>query len=224
MNTPAPDTDLGSLYPLPVYQEVLILALRPDRGTAPAGVWTNIGVGGGMLADLALNDRISLEGKRKKVAITDRSPMVDPLLGAALQRITVKGRRLSAQNWVAKLGTRKSFHAAGERMCELAVLRPGKVRVLGLFPRRAFIEVDPEPRREILERVEAAAFDDSADPDPRTIALTVIAQSIGALRQHFDKRSLRARKKHFKALAERNEIAKATAAAVQVAQAAAAAG
>lgn len=204
---------------LDLYQEVLLLSLRDALGTVPAGVWAQQGIGGGIVADLLLAERISLEGKRNLVNLEDASPTTDPVLDGALLRIAEAKRRAAAQTWVARLANSKVYHEAAHQLCSLGLVRSDEESVLFFFTRRTYPELDPEPEREILDRVREAIFTDNDVSDPKTIALVSIASAIEVLKHHFPKKDLRKRKRRIESLAKSDTLAGATKAAVEAIQA-----
>lgn len=201
-----------------VYQNILLLALRDDRGT-PLGAWAPYAVGGGMLADLLLEGRISLDGKRQLVTLENAEPVGDPLLDDGLLQIAEASRRASAQRWVTRFAAKKQFRAAAERLCDLGVLRLDTQSVLLLFTRRIYPEIDPAPEREVIASMREAIFTDTA-PDPATAVLVSLASAAELLGHHFPKKDLRARRARIKAIADESAVGAATAKVIQGVQAA----
>lgn len=210
---------MASATHLHLYQELLLLALRDDRGT-PLGTWSTQALAGGVIADLALAERITLEGKRAIVQVESAEPTDDPVLDACLLRLSTAKRRAAASTWVSRFATTKTLHAAAERLCELGVLRADKQRVLLIFDRKVYPEIDPEPERETVERLREAIFTEREDIDAPTVLLVSIAAATELLGAHFPKKDLRARKQRIEGLKAGDAVGKATAAAVQAVQAA----
>lgn len=203
-----------------LHQELLLLALRDDRGTAEWGAWTTQAIGGGILADLLLERRITTEGKRSLVTLVDATPTGEPLLDASLERIASAKRRAAAQRWVGRFATTSCFHRAAERLSELGVLRVASESVLLIFSRRVYPEVDGRPEREVVDRLRDAIFGESLEVEARTAALVSLAAAADLLRVHFPKKHLRARRARIEALKSGDAIGEATAAAIQAVQAA----
>jgi hypothetical protein len=67
-------------------------------------------------------------------------------------------------------------------------------KVLLIFTRKIYPEVNPAPEREILERLHKAIFTDANNIDARTIVLLSLAKSADLLRLNFDKKELKTRK------------------------------
>ena len=203
-----------------LYQEILLLALRDDRGTAERGIWATQAVGAGVLADLVLAERVTLEGKKALVTVLDDTPTADPVLDAALAQMAGAKRRANAQRWVGKLAVKKVFHAAAERLCELGVLRIESQSVLLFFSQRVYPEIDPGPEREVVDRLREAIFTDRTDIDAPTSVLVSIASATELLKAHFPKKDLRARKKRIEIIKSGDAVGEAAAKVIQGIQAA----
>ncbi|MBK7404815.1 MAG: GPP34 family phosphoprotein [Phycisphaerales bacterium] len=210
---------MGSPAHLHVYQELLLLALRDERGT-PLGSWGAQALAGGVIADLALAGRISLEGKRAIVHLENAEPMEDPVLDAAMLRLAEAKRRAAASTWVQRFATGKTFHMAAGRLCELGVLRADTEKVLLIFDRRVYPEINPEPEREVVERMREAIFTEREDIDAPTVLLVSIASATELLGAHFPKKELRARKKRIEGLKAGDAVGQAAAKAVEAVRAA----
>lgn len=205
--------------PLPIYQEILLLALRDKRGT-PLGLWTTQAIAGGVVGDLVLSDRIALEGKRSLVTLVDAVPMRDPVLDEHLLRIAESRRRASAPAWIMRWAKQKLYHAAASQLCEKGVLRESSERVMLLFSRSVYPEVDPKPERAIIERMRRAIFSDDAKIDARTSVLIALASATDLLGANFPKKELRARRKRIEAIRKADAVGKAAKSAVDAVQAA----
>ena len=203
-----------------IYQEAMLLALRADRGTTVRGAWATQAIGGGILADLLLSERIELEGKRKLVTVTDDTPLGEPVLDSCLAQIATAKRRAAAQTWVSRMSTRKVFHAAAARLCELGVLQMKSESVLLLFSQRVYPEIDPIPERAIVDRLRDAIFTDRDDIDAQTAVLVSLASATELLKAHFAKKELRSRKARIEQLKAGDAISEATAKVIQGIQAA----
>lgn len=209
----------ASMHLLPIYQQILLLALRDRRGT-PMGSWTMQAIAGGVLADLALERRVVLEGKQSLVTLVDAEPMHEPVLDACLLRIAEGKRRASARTWISRFGNQKLYHAAASRLCDQGVLRESSERVMLLFTRTVYPEVDPKPEREIIERMRRATFSDEATIDARTSVLVALASATDLIAANFPKKELRLRRKRIEAIRDGEAVGKAAKAAIDAIQAA----
>ncbi len=106
------------------------------------------------------------------------------------------------------------------RLCDLEILRADEKKVLWIFSRQIFPEVDHAAEADVVARLEDAIFSDANDVDVRTILLSSLANSADLLSLVFDKKRLKGRKERIKKLADGEVVGKATAEAIQAVQAA----
>ena len=112
--------------------------------------------------------------------------------------------------WVARFASiRKLTQRVAERLCEQGILRADEDKILLIFNRKIYPEIDPAPEREMIERLREAIFTESTEIDPRTAVLASLANSAGLLSQAFDKKALRQRKKRLKQIAAGEVVGKA---------------
>ena len=208
---------------LRLHEELLLLALRDDRGTleSRAGMYRHA-LAGALLAELLLARRISIgETKRKLVDLVDSAPLRDPLLTEALDLIASAKRRRAAATWVGKLaGMKRLRHRIAERLCRRGILRESEGRVLLIFSRKVYPTVDPGPERHLVERLREAVYSDTEVREPRTAILVALAHGTGLLAAHFPRKELRGRKRRLEAITSGDIVGEAAREAVRAAQAA----
>ena len=207
-----------------LHEKVLLLALRDEKGVVAFGTMCEEVLGGAILAELLLQERVSLEqsGKKPLVRPTGKDPLGDPLLDECLAKIVDAKRKATPQTWVSRFsGIKKLKHRTAKTLCRRGILREDEDHVLLIFARRIYPEVNPKPERAIIERLRQAIFTDTDDLDPRTIVLVALANTAGLLNIVFDRKELRARKLRIKMIANGDIIGVATQEAIQAIQAAA---
>jgi hypothetical protein len=91
--------------------------------------------------------------------------------------------------------------------------------VLLFFKRKIYPAVNPEPEREVVQRLEKAIFTES-DVDARTIVLLSLANAARLLPMAFEKRALKERRDRIKALVEQESLGNAVKSAIEAAEAA----
>ena len=211
---------------LRLHEEILLLVLRDQEGTVASGPEFEYAMGGGILAELLLEDRLKIEltGKRKRksvVRLNSSTPMSDEVIDECLEKVRAASKPRSPQHWVTKFAETKHLkQRVAARLCDLGILRAEEEKVLWLFSRETFPEVDHTAEAEIVARLEEAIFSDGTDIDVRTILLASLANSAGLLRLVFDKERLKGREKRIKKLAEGEVVGQATSEAIQAFQAA----
>jgi Golgi phosphoprotein 3 len=210
--------DKPSLY---LYEEIMLLALRDKEGTIAAGTMYPYAIGGAIIAELVLHDRISVrESKRKQlVEATSAKPIGDPLLDECLSKIRSAKRRASIQTWIQRFaGIRKLHHRVATQLCRRGILRADEGSFLLIFTRKIYPEMDPRPERDLTERLRKAIFTDTGDLDARTVVLVSLANSAGFLRVAFDKKKLKERKARIERVVNGEVTGRATHEVIQAVQ------
>lgn len=208
---------------LHIYEEVLLLALRDKEGSVHFGVHYQFALAGAIIAELFLTKRIELElVKRKKfVRILDGSPVGDPILDEVMNKVRISKRRVQVQEWVRRIANlRRLKQRAAESLCRKRILKLEEDRVLFVFRRKIYPEIDPRPEKRILDKMYNAIFTELRDIDPHTLVLIAICESTGLLKPNFDKKRLRERKGRVKEIVNGSLVGKATKEAVEAMQAA----
>ena len=197
--------------PLFLYEEIMLLALRDEQGTMATGFPEQV-VAGAILAELLLEGRISVEDTRKKlVNLQDTRPTGDPIIDECLEKMSTAKRRASLQTWVSRLAATKNLrHKAAQQLCDRRILRADEDKVLFVFKRRIYPEIDPIPEKKIIDRMRDAIFNDHAKLDPRTIVLISLANGSDMLRQTFGRKELKPRKKRIEQIENGELTGKAT--------------
>lgn len=214
---------MATKHRLHLYEEVMLLALRDKKGTVASGTMFNFAVGGAMLAELLMEKRIDIEavGKKKFARVLSPAPLGDPLIGECLDKIAGAKRRGDLRSWVGKFAQMRNLkHRAVEGLARRGILRVDQDKVLGLFSRKIYPEVDPGPEREIVERLRRAIFGESGEVEPRTVVLLSLANGADLLRLAFDKKELKGRKERIARIVNGELTGKATQEAIQAMQAA----
>lgn len=215
-----------------LHEEVLLLALKDEKGTPHSSMYT-IAMGGAILAELLLNERFVLEERPRKkplkpgkkpdylVAIDNPKALADPVLDECLHRVTISKKARSPQDWVARFGQLKDLRrrvAVG--LCRKGILREREDRILVLFRRTAYPTLDGAPERRVVDRLRDAVVGDSMDLDARTAVLVALANGTGILKHVLGKDLVKQRKDRLKEIGEGDIVGEATKAAVEAAQAA----
>ena len=207
-----------------LYQEVALLSLKDKKGTVESGAHYKAAIGAAVLAELLLSGRVEIEQEKKKqfVRVINDKSLGDPLLDECLQRIQTSKKRRQLKAWVSRFANTKNLmHRVAVDLSRLGVLRVAEDKVLLVFKRRIYPEIDPKPEREIIARLKKAIFGAGA-VDPRIVSLVAIAQSTNLLKNAFEKKQLRERKERIKSIASGDATGKAAKEVVQADQAAAA--
>jgi Golgi phosphoprotein 3 len=209
--------------PLYLHEEIMLLALRDREGTVASGTNYTFALGGALLAELLLSERAVVDAVKKKkfLRLVDPTPFGDPVLDESLRKLATAKKRAQLQTWVSRFARLKRLkHRVAEQLCRRGILRADEDKVLLLFKRRIYPEIDPAPERKIMERLRKAIFTDARDIDPRTVVLLSLAKSADVLKVNFDKKRLKARKKRIEKVVNGELTGKATKEAIEAMQAA----
>jgi hypothetical protein len=209
---------------LSLHHEVTLLSLKDEAGTPEFGAHHRMAIGAAILAELLLQGRVKIEQDRKKqfARVVSRKTLNDELLDEALARMAESKRRQQLSTWVSRFAnTRDLTKRSARQLCRMGVLREDEDRVLLIFKRRIFPEIDPRPERAIIARLKKA-IDGAGSVDPRTVTLIAIAQAANVLKNAVDKKRLKERKARLKKITSGDATGEAAGAAIQAAQAAAA--
>jgi len=208
---------------LRLHEEIMLLALRDREGTVVSGTMYNFAVGGAVLAELMMEKRIEVEAVRKKkfARVLSPAPLGDPLLDECLAKIAGAKRRGELRTWVGKFAQARGLkHRVAQGLAGRGILRVDESKVLGIFTRKIYPEVDPGPERGIVERLRRAIFQDGGEVDPRTAVLLSLAKSADLLKLVFDRKELKGRKERIARVVNGELTGKATQEAIQAMQAA----
>jgi len=206
-----------------LHEEIMLLALRDEKGTIVPGTMFQYAIGAAVLAELLLNQRIAVDqsSRRKLVDLVSSTPLGDPLLDQCLKKISTAKRRAALQTWVSRFAIVKNLkHLVAQHLCRRGILRADEDKILLIFTRKIYPEVDPEPEQKLIERLRQAIFADAPDVDPRTVVLVSLANSASLLRVVFDKKMLKARKARIEQIVNGDITGKAAQEAIQAMQAA----
>jgi Golgi phosphoprotein 3 len=218
-------TDLDDLL---LHERALLLALHDERGTIHRAGMYAYAVAGGLLAELLLAERIRLEerpGKKKPLVDVARATQTgDRLSDEVLDRIRTAKRRAPLEQWVSRVAhTAKLKHRVARSLVHKGVLREREDRMLLIFRRTIYPELDPRPEEALVASIREAVLGDADDVDPRTAILAVLGWRAGLLTGVLDRKEKKARKARLEELGRGDPVAGATRAAIEAVQAAMAA-
>ncbi len=174
-------------------EEILLLLLDDENGTfAHVPSWSlNYALGGGVLMDLALENRIDTD--LEKLFLVDATPLDDDLLDPTLEEIArADDARRDARYWVERVAGRAAEirETALERLVARGILARHEERFLWVFRSRRYPAVDGEAEREVKLRIMEVLFSD-AIPDPRDIVVIALADACGIFKELLSKRELK---------------------------------
>jgi len=204
-----------------LYEEILLLALRNEKGTVISS-YVDYAIAGAVLAEFLLDGHISVgETKKQQVEVHLTDPTGDPVMDECLEKLTSAKKKASLKTWVSRLAGIKGFRGkAAQQLCRRGILRADEDKVLWLFTRKIYPEINPVPEQKMVQRLRSAILGDEDPLDPRTVVLISLAHGASMLKEGFDANELRARKKRIQQISSGDVIGKATKELVAACQAA----
>jgi len=208
---------------LHIYEEILLLALRDKEGTMLFGINYPQALAGALLAELILKNKIEIEqvGKKKFAKPVNQKSTGNILLDECIEKIARAKRRARLESWVQRFANISRLkHKAAQSLCRKRILKMEEDKVLLLFNRKIYPEIDPRPEKKLMDKLHSAIFSNSKEIDPDTIILIAICNSTGILKHLFDKKKLKEKKNRIKEITSGNLVGEATKDAVEAMQAA----
>jgi len=206
-----------------LHEAIMLLALKDKEGTVFTGVNYSYAIGGAVLAELMLNQRLSIEEQRKKTyaVVQDPTPLGDPLIDECLNKIAQAKKRQQLATWVSRFASVKNLkNRLAQQLANKGILRAEEDKVMMIFTRKIYPELNPEPEKKLMNRLEQAIFNDEQDIDPNTVVLLSLVKNAEFLNALFDKKKLKSRKQRIEKVINGELTGKATQAAIQAMQAA----
>lgn len=185
-----------------LHEEIMLLTLHDEKGTVLTGNYP-YAIGGAVLAELLLSGRLRIVEERRKKFVELRSdkPLGDPIVDECLQKVASANRRATVETWVSRFSAlRNLMHRVAERLCERGILKADEGKILWIFTRKTYPEINPAPERKLIQRLREAIFTDAKGVDPHTIVLVSLASATDLLHAIFDRKELKPRREHIKQL------------------------
>jgi Golgi phosphoprotein 3 len=210
---------------LALHEEILLLALKNEKGTIAIESHCNLAMGGAILAELLLLGRLKVQRQKNKqfAIVSSTKPTGNELLDECLGRIVESKKRQQLKTWVSRFSKIKQLkRRTAVQLCRKGVLRESEDRVLFIFKRKIFPELDPRPERDLVEQLRRAIFTETSRVEPRTAMLVALAFHGDLLKNAFAKKMLKSRKKRIQSLTSGEVVGDATKEAVRAVEGAAA--
>jgi Golgi phosphoprotein 3 (GPP34) len=165
-------------------EQLLLLFLDDEKGSDKATWGGDPGLAGAILLDLTAQQALTVDDDGKLVARTDAAPE-HPLLAAAHAAIGGSDKLRDAKGWVGRLPKelKPLRERTAERLVEHGVLGEQRRKLLGIIPSTRFPQADPEPERELRERLRAILLTERqpTPQDAMLIALLIPYDHVGQL-------------------------------------------
>ncbi|KPC79471.1 MULTISPECIES: GOLPH3/VPS74 family protein [Streptomyces] len=155
-------------------EEIMLLSLDDESGAAKDRQAAGWAVAGGILLELFLAGRLSVD--RGRLSVTDRTPtgvaLLDERLGLIDAWAAKKSKPPKVTDWLAR-DHGKAVEATIQSLRARGLVSEERRKVLGVFPVRRYPEADGATEAELRERLASVVLR-GTDPDDRTAGLVAL--------------------------------------------------
>ena len=189
-----------------IAEDLLLLLTEDDTGKlASSGTKVDVALGGALLVDLALMERVDVAGpsepvREGRLVVRDPTPAGDAVLDEALATIGRKEGK-KPKSVVARLGKGVRATLYG-RLAERGLLRVEKGRILGIFPTDRWPAENANHETSVRAGI-ASALRDGRTSDARTGALVSLLLALRAVHKVMEPSSVGLSPRELKASAKR---------------------
>ena len=207
---------------LPLHEEVMLLALRDEKGTidSKAQFYPQI-VAGAIISELLLLGYIEISSDKKQLVEVVKDTLTGNLvLDEALERISKKRKLNNLKYWMTTLpGIKNLKNKVAQSLCEKGILDEVEVKVLWIFNAIRFPELDSSFEDSLIRRLEKAIFSDTAEVDVKTATLIALLKKSSILNIPFDAKKIKERKTRIESIADGELVSDVAAEVIQTIQA-----
>lgn len=188
---------------LQLHEELILLGLNDDKGTF-TGSMLAFGVGGAMVSELLLQERIATSDDDENiVSVLNAGPTGDEVLDELLGMINSASKPRSLKDWVLAAGRIKELtHRIARRLAAAGIVEQDERKILWVFTQRIYPEVDGSHEDAIRARMARVMFDPATEPDERTAVLIAFASQTNLLAPNFVPMELKQHKSRIDDLAK----------------------
>ena len=184
-----------------LYEEIMLLALRDEKGTILTD-FIEYSVAGAVIAELLLQQRISVsDDKHKTVNVINKRKIGDPIIDECLSLLIDNTKSIKLANIVSEFASIKKLRdKVASQLCQRGIVKEDEQKILLIFTRKTYPEINPKPEQDIIKRMESAMFQHNHQVAPRTLVLIALADSASLLAKNFNRDRLKTNEAHIKRL------------------------
>ena len=204
-------------------EELFLLALHEEKGKIHDAVAMAVhyGLGGALLADLALHSMIEIDSKGK-VCVLDSVPTGDEILDEAYLKIKESSKLFKVRHWVEEFSDniRKLQKRLAENLVVKGILKQEEQRYLWVIPYEAYPQVDASAKywlKNFLREVLLTGI----KADEHAIVLLSLIRACGMLQFIVTRDEQKVARRKIELLTHDEEIGKAVRDAIEMIEAAA---
>ena len=159
-----------------------------------------------------LESRIEIDTSSKKlIELKDETRFGDPIIDESIALLAKSNKPMPLRKWLDQIANIKELrHKVAKQLCERGIVSAEESKVLLLFTRRVYPEINPEPEKQILQRLRNAIFGSSDDIDPRTMVLISLAHSARLLEENLGHKEIKSQQERIKQIVDGEIAGKAT--------------
>lgn len=154
-------------------EKLLILSIDDDKGTlaVPEKSALGFGLAGALLAELALSNKIQLQGGR--LVLSDPTPAGEAVLDETLLEISAEKKPRKLSRWIDTIGSKRVIRRVAEILAERNVIRIEKKRYLWIIPYEIYPQVDASAKYWIKQHLRSVvlAGEKAEAPDVALLSL-----------------------------------------------------
>jgi Golgi phosphoprotein 3 len=208
-------------HQLPLHEEVMLLALRDEKGSidSKAQFYPQI-IAGAIISELLLTGFIKVSNDKKQlVEVANESLTGNQLLEEALYRISSKDKPKELKHWLSSLSAiPKLKNKIAQSLCEKGILDEVDVKILWMFSLKRFPELNPSYEKQLIERLRNAIFSDEWIVDARTATLIALLKKSTILNIPFEPKEIKTQKDRIESISTGEMVSDATAEVIQTIQ------
>lgn len=195
-------------YELGLHQELVLLSLNDSTGSFGSGTLA-YGLAGAIMSELLLLERIVAGADDDKIVeVKSRDKTDDALLDEVLAMINSENKPLGLNNWIVKTAQIKDMqHRVAKQLSEAGILKQDEKKVLWLFTKRIYPELDSSYEDYIRNRMADQMFEESSVLDERTAVLITLAKCVNVLAPNFAAVQLQQHKERIEAICKGDLLA-----------------
>lgn len=172
--------------PLGLHHELMLLILDDSKGHF-TGMMIQYGVAGAVLSDLLLQGLLSVSKEEPRLVSTlVEQEIHDPIVADVVKMVSDSKKPMNLQHWVNAVAHMPGLcERIAKQLCELGILSYEESKVLWVFTKIRFPEVDDSYELAIRKRMADVMFHPGVKPDERTAVLIALAKSTHVLPANF---------------------------------------
>ncbi|MFC2130198.1 GPP34 family phosphoprotein [Bacteroidota bacterium] len=186
-------------------EQLMLIALKDEKGTVlfTASGILYFSIIGAIIMELYFAKKIDYENKT--IIVMDNTPTGNPFFDDVLHIISDSGNKKDIKYWLLKINSKikNVKERTLENLVDSKVLKEENHKVLGLFSKKTYPTINPEPEIKLRECIKNFVLN-KENPDERNIALLSLTQTSNLLEDIFNQNEVKAAKERINELVKRS--------------------